>query len=294
MPVKIFFCYAREDERLLNRLKTHLKPLQRQGLINIWHDRDISAGAEWEREISKQLNEAQIILLLISPDFMASDYCYSVEMKRAMARHERGEAYVIPVILEHVYWQVEPLSKLQVLPTDAKPVISSNWHNLNEALFNVVEGVCKKAEEIFLGTPENAREKQFSISRQLNRRFSSELEDEQAELTTQEYARCKQVEQALTSRQRDVLHVFAKGRNPQEIAENLCISLSTVSTHSTKIFHECRFAWDLPENYALTYHFLREHFGKYFSDDEWSMPARTPANTSEESLNFSKEHQRST
>ncbi len=263
MPVKIFSCYAREDERLLNRLKTHLKPLQRQGLINIWHDRDISAGAEWEREISKQLNEAQIILLLISPDF-------------------------------NVYWQVEPLSKLQVLPTDAKPVISSNWHNLNEALFNVVEGVCKKAEEIFLGTPENAREKQFSISRQLNRRFSSELEDEQAELTTQEYARCKQVEQALTSRQRDVLHVFAKGRNPQEIAENLCISLSTVSTHSTKIFHECRFAWDLPENYALTYHFLREHFGKYFSDDEWSMPARTPANTSEESLNFSKEHQRST
>src|SRR3954452_17283866 len=89
MPVKIFFCYAHEDEPLLNKLELHLRPLQRQGLIDVWHDRDISAGTEWEREISEQLNTAQIILLLVSPDFMASDYCYSVEMKRALERHEQ-------------------------------------------------------------------------------------------------------------------------------------------------------------------------------------------------------------
>lgn len=143
MPVKIFFCYAHEDEPLLNKLKSHLRPLQRQRLIDVWHDRDISAGAEWEQEISKHLNEADIILLLVSPDFMDSDYCYSVEMKRALERHERGEARVIPVILRPVYWQVEPLKKLQALPTDVKPVISSGWHNFDEAFFDVAVGIRK-------------------------------------------------------------------------------------------------------------------------------------------------------
>src|SRR5690242_18483104 len=98
MAVKLFFCYAHEDEPLLNNLKTHLRPLQREGLINIWYDRDISAGTEWEEEIDRHLNEANIILLLVSPDFMDSDYCYGTEMQRALERHERGEARVIPVI----------------------------------------------------------------------------------------------------------------------------------------------------------------------------------------------------
>src|SRR5437899_11887808 len=102
MPVKIFCCYAHEDEALLIQLKAHLRPLQRQGLIDIWYDRDISAGTEWEREISEQLNTAQIILLLVSPDFMDSDYCYSKEMQKAMERHSRGEARVIPVLLRPV------------------------------------------------------------------------------------------------------------------------------------------------------------------------------------------------
>jgi len=141
MAVKIFFCYAHEDESLLKRLKTHLKPLQRQGLINMWHDRDISAGAEWEREIDEHLNAAQIILLLVSPDFMDSDYCYGIEMKRAVERHEQGEARVIPIILCHVYWQGEPLGKLQALPRDAIPVKS--WQDQDEALYNVVEDVHK-------------------------------------------------------------------------------------------------------------------------------------------------------
>jgi len=84
MPVKIFFCYAREDEPLLNKLKTHLRPLQRENLIEVWCNRDISAGIEWETEIKEHLNAAQIVLLLVSPDFMDSDYCYSVEMKKAL------------------------------------------------------------------------------------------------------------------------------------------------------------------------------------------------------------------
>jgi WD40 repeat protein len=140
MPVKIFFCYAHEDEALLNKLKTHLKPLQRKGLIDVWYDRDISAGTEWEKQIKEQLNAAQIILLLVSPDFMDSDYCYGIEMQRALKRHDLGEARVIPIILRHVYWQ-EVLGNLQALPTDAKPIKS--WPDLDEAFFNVTEGIRK-------------------------------------------------------------------------------------------------------------------------------------------------------
>src|SRR5438876_8339412 len=148
MPIKIFFCYAHEDELLLNRLKSHLKPLQRQGLINVWHDRDISAGTNWEQEISRHLHEANIILLLISPDFMDSDYCYGIEMKQALERHDRGDARVIPIILRPVYWQGPPIGKLQALPMDGKPVTDPTWHDLDRAFFHVTDGIRKAVMEM--------------------------------------------------------------------------------------------------------------------------------------------------
>src|SRR6266566_1032862 len=106
--IDIFCCYARKDEDLLEKLKRHLSPLRRQHLIEMRCDRDMSAGTEWEQEIKKHLNEAHIILLLISPDFIDSDYCYDVEMKHALKRHERKEAIVIPVIVRPVTWQETP------------------------------------------------------------------------------------------------------------------------------------------------------------------------------------------
>jgi TIR domain/WD domain, G-beta repeat len=147
MSVSIFFCYAHEDEELLNKLKRHLWPLQRQELIAVWHDRDISAGTEWEQEISQHLNAAHIILLLVSPDFMYSEYCYGVEMKRAIERHQRGEARVIPIILRPVYWQ-GVLGKLQALPKDGLPITDPNWNNLDRAFYNVTEGIRKVVEQI--------------------------------------------------------------------------------------------------------------------------------------------------
>ena len=146
MPVTIFFCYAHEDEAFLDKLKTQLSPLQWQGLIDPWYDRDISAGTEWEEEIKEHLNTAQIIILLVSPDFMASKYCYGVEMKRAVERHEHKEARVIPVILRPIYWQSASFGKLQALPKDAKPVKS--WPDPDQAFFNVAEGIRKVVEEI--------------------------------------------------------------------------------------------------------------------------------------------------
>lgn len=139
MPVGIFFCYARKDQPLLNELKAHLISLQRQGHITIWADTDIGAGTEWEKEIEKHLDTANIILLLVSSDFMASDYCYSIEMQRALERHERGEARVIPIILRPVHWQESPFGKLQALPTDVKPV--TRWLDRDDAFYDITQGI---------------------------------------------------------------------------------------------------------------------------------------------------------
>ncbi len=148
-PMTIFYSYAHADESLRKDLEKHLSSLRREGLIAEWHDCDINAGMEWEREINAHLNAAQIILLLVSPDFIDSEYCYGIEMKRAMERHERGEAFVIPVILRHVYWQGAPFGKLQALPTGAKPVVDRSWHDLDEAFFDVVKGIRKVVREYY-------------------------------------------------------------------------------------------------------------------------------------------------
>jgi TIR domain/WD domain, G-beta repeat len=148
MPVKIFCCYARKDQSLLLKLITHLTSLEHEGLITLWADVNINAGMEWEKEIDRHLYTARIILLLISPDFMASEYCYSHEMQGAMERHERGEAHVIPIILRPVSWQKAPFGKLQALPTNASPITSGKWHHQDDAFFNVAEGVRKEVEAI--------------------------------------------------------------------------------------------------------------------------------------------------
>src|SRR5712692_7457060 len=147
-PIEIFYSYSHEDEALRKELEKHLSSLRQQGFIAGWHDRLISAGTEWEQQIDSHLNTAQIILLLISASFIASKYCYSIEMKRALARHEAGEARVIPIILRPVYWRSMPFGKLQVLPTDGKPVDSSQWHNHDEAFATIVEGIHKVIEEL--------------------------------------------------------------------------------------------------------------------------------------------------
>jgi hypothetical protein len=127
----------------------HLSPLQRQGLITIRSDIDIDAGAVWDVEIKKHLNSAQIILLLISPDFMASEYCYSTEMRRALDRHEANEAHVIPIILRPTIWKGAPFDKLQVLPTNAIPVTDRrSWLTEDEALNDVAEGIRNVIEGI--------------------------------------------------------------------------------------------------------------------------------------------------
>jgi tetratricopeptide (TPR) repeat protein len=123
--IEVFYSYAHQDELLRNELETHLTALKRQGLITSWCDREIQPGKVREHEIDTHLHTAQIVLLLISADFLASDYCYSKEMKRALERHEAGEARVIPVLLRHAFWENAPFAKLQALPRNGKPI--ANW-----------------------------------------------------------------------------------------------------------------------------------------------------------------------
>lgn len=144
--VRLFYSYSHKDEPLRNELETHLKLLQRQGLISTWHDRQIEVGEEWKQKIDDNLERANIILLLVSANFIASDYCYAIEMKRALERHEKGEARVIPVIIRDVNWGQAPFAKLQALPKDGKAV--TKWANKDTAWRNVSEGIEKAAKSV--------------------------------------------------------------------------------------------------------------------------------------------------
>ncbi|HEU4837176.1 MAG TPA: toll/interleukin-1 receptor domain-containing protein [Pyrinomonadaceae bacterium] len=143
--IKLFFSYSHKDEDLRNELENHLTPLKRQRVIDTWHDRRISAGKDFGSEISAHLETSQIILLLISPYFIASDYCYEAEMMRALELNDTGKARVIPVILDPCDWQSLPFGNLQALPKDGKPI--SKYPNMHEALLEVARGVRAVAEE---------------------------------------------------------------------------------------------------------------------------------------------------
>ena len=139
--IEIYFSYADEDEHSRKQLEKHLALMRSQGLIAEWHRRNISAGMEVSNEINAHLNSAQVILLQVRPDFMASEYCHEVEVKRAMERHRAGEACVIPVLLRPVYWKRASFSDLESLPTNGKPVTS--WPNRDEAFYDIAEGIRK-------------------------------------------------------------------------------------------------------------------------------------------------------
>ena len=169
MPLELFYSYAHEDEALRNQLNKHLSALEREGLIVGWHDRDISAGSEWRDQISAHLQSAHIILFLVSADFLASDYCYDVEVRVALERHARHEAVVIPIILRSVDWMATPFAKLQALPRDAKPVTS--WTNQDEAFTDIARGIREIVQRYL---PSSAPSAPSSTSKLTDRRVAQD------------------------------------------------------------------------------------------------------------------------
>ncbi|XXT24586.1 TIR domain-containing protein [Sorangium sp. So ce429] len=143
-PVRLFFSYSHKDEALRDELETHLALLKREGLLQTWHDRRIGAGDDWAGQIDKNLDEAEVILLLVSADFLASDYCFDKEMKHALARHDTGQARVIPVVLRKTDWRSAPFARLLALPKDGRPV--TLWQDRDEAWTDVALGIRRAIE----------------------------------------------------------------------------------------------------------------------------------------------------
>lgn len=145
-PVTLFYSYAHEDEKLRGKLERHLSLLRQQGLITEWHDRQIVAGTDWTQVIDTYLNNASVILLLISSDFLNSDYCSGKEMQRALERHQANEARVIPILLRPVDWKNAPFAHLQMLPTGARAI--TDWRNQDKAFADVAAGIRRAVEDL--------------------------------------------------------------------------------------------------------------------------------------------------
>ncbi len=140
----VIMSYSHADEDLRNELEKHLAALKRQGAITTWHDRRIAPGDELHGQISDQLDRADIILLLVSADFIASDYCCDVEMSRALERHHRDEASVIPVILRPCDWKRTPFGGLMAVPKDGKPVVKHS--TLDDGFLEVAQAIRRVAD----------------------------------------------------------------------------------------------------------------------------------------------------
>lgn len=134
-PIRVFLSYSHKDEELRSELETHLKLFQRLGLIRPWHDRLIAPGDTWRGEIDRNLTEADLVVMLVSPDFLSSDFCYERELPAALERHRQGKAVVVPIIVRACLWQRTPLTDLQVLPRDGKPI--REWRNRDSAWSHV-------------------------------------------------------------------------------------------------------------------------------------------------------------
>jgi len=134
-PYKVFTIYAREDAQCLEELRGHLRPLEKAKRITVWSDREINPGVEWEREIIDNLGSADIVLVLVSAAYFQSAYIHEVEIELARKRHDAGAARMLPII-----------GSLQVLPTDAKPVVSRQWDDRDHAWADVVAGLKRMLE----------------------------------------------------------------------------------------------------------------------------------------------------
>jgi HEAT repeat protein len=145
MAWRVFYSYSHKDSDLRERLGTYLAPLKQQQKISEWHDRKIEPGANWDTEINAQLNSADLILLLVSADFLASEYCFGAEVEKALVRLKRGEVKVVPVLLKPCLWEESRFSELQIIPRDAKALTS--WASVDEALKDVASELRKLVSE---------------------------------------------------------------------------------------------------------------------------------------------------
>ena len=146
--VRVFISYAHADEPLRKQLRTHLSALEREGLVHAWDDRQILGGENWAAEIDSKLEQADVVLLLVSADFIESDYCVGKEMKRALERNAdpQDRAIVIPVILKRCDWETMRFAKLQALPAGARPLV--DWKTEDDYYTAVAKGLRRRISKL--------------------------------------------------------------------------------------------------------------------------------------------------
>jgi hypothetical protein len=144
--IEVFLSSARSDQSLLDKLVEHLSIMEREGLIHLWNDCNVSPGIDWRSLVRSHLQIAQLILFLISPAFITSDFWDSQEMEDLLKRHERGEVRIIPILLRPVEWNKAPLNSLQVLPLNKEPVTC--WRHREKAFLDIAQGVRAAIKEL--------------------------------------------------------------------------------------------------------------------------------------------------
>lgn len=241
--IRVFISYSHKDEALRDSLDTHLSNLRWDGVISSWYDRQLTAGMQWDDKIKAELESADIILLLISPDFIASQYCRDVEIPMALQRHESRQACVVPVILRPFDWFSAPFAKLQAFPKDAKPV--TTWANQDEAFVSIAQGIRTAAKLMLDYRKQEAEQKQLIRAQYLQkveevlsdgmisiveRDTLDELRDslgltpeEATEIETRAYEPYSRVEENLNKYKQTLNRLIEKGYYPfsEEIQKDL-------------------------------------------------------------------------
>ena len=168
--VTLFISYAHRDEGLKTQLDKHLTPLKLQKIIEKWSDRQIEGGQDWAHQIDSNLKSADIILLLVSPDVVSSEYCAGVELQEAMKRYRSGDAVVVPVILEPCDWKWLDFGKLQATPKDGKAI--TDWPNINSAFLDVINNIRQIAQGLL-----DQRQKKLDEKLAAAARYKSKVEE---------------------------------------------------------------------------------------------------------------------
>jgi hypothetical protein len=216
---KVFYSYSHQDAHLRAELAKFLAPLRHTKKIVEWHDREILPGADWEKEISSELESANLILLLVSADFLASEYCFGVEIETAMARKKRGEAEVVPILLRECPWRRSRFSELQIVPPCAKPIMS--WGSTDEAFTSVEEEISR----LVSARPPVPR----SAAPGANQRVNSSLEFMRQQIQTYAriYERIRQRMPASADRTWRMEEIFKRMRNVAVASYPLLDELAT-------------------------------------------------------------------
>lgn len=223
--MKVFISYSHQDEAHLKNIHTHLALLRREGKIDQWHDHKILAGDVIDDAVIKRLDESDIFLALVSPDFIASNYCYEKEMQFAMEKHSKGETRIIPVILEPCEWLSSPLKKFKAIPKDGKPV--SEWTNKNTAYLDIISELRRVISDFDEKSEKQIEEKNSKSNNNKRYRVKKDYDDiDKSDFRTKSYEEIKKYFEESIHEINEIEGV--KGR--MNIIDNMSFCCSIINT----------------------------------------------------------------